>query len=251
MSLASVTERFSRCCRSGKLDSSLRVDQERLKVYAELFRRSMMAVLERAFPLIYHHLQTNLWNEIVDAFLIHEDCSSPILWRMPQDFVLFIQKQRWEDRLNIPYLFDLAHFEWLEIEMFMMLDQPRPAVQRDGLILDGLLCLNPESRIVVYSYPVFEKKPLPRSMQKGSYPLLVFRDTENQGVRFIALSLFFKEVLEQIRDQNMSGREALIFTSRKFNLEEVKVLLAGENFLRDLLQQNAILGFKSQSEQHL
>lgn len=85
------------------------------------------------------------------------------------------------------------------------------------------------------------------AMKKGTYPLLTFRHPDHKQVYFIALSPFFKTVLELIQDRQMTGRKALLTTAKQFALEDAQVLAIGEKFLGDLFDQCAIYGFKVRS----
>ncbi len=137
------------------------------EIYRDHYRKKMERSLKKAYPLTYHLLQRAQWDEMIDQFLTEAQCTSPYFWKVPETFLYFAKKKEFALRFEIPYLEDLLDFEWLEIEMYMMPDQP-----------------GKESRIVIYSYPVFEKKPLPRPMKKGSYPLYAFRHPESKEVHF-------------------------------------------------------------------
>lgn len=156
---------------------------------------------------------------------------------MPESLVSFIKREGFAERLNLPYLNDLVDFEWLEIEICMMPDIPR----QTGKVLQ----LNPESRLVSYRYPVFEKKTLPRPMQKGEYFLLAFRHPETGQAHFITLSLFYKCVLELIQQQPLSGQDALTLVAEAFHFDPSRALEGGEKFLADLLDQQALFSSRT------
>lgn len=245
MSLIATAEQFSQFCRTGKLPASFEKYSERIGIYHSLVRDKVARVLERAFPLTHHLLQEKQWNKVVDHFLEKEDFSSPFLWKLSETFVHFVQKNRWSELFAIPYLDDLVHFEWLEIEIYMMPDQPKKSFVREGEILEGVLYVNPESQIFSYSYPVFEKKDLPRVMDKGTYFLLGFRHPLSGEAHFISLSPFFRWVIEMLHHVPLTGRKVLMQAANKFHLDADKVLARGEPFLSDLFEQHAIYGFQT------
>ncbi len=139
-------------------------------------RKKFLQSLKKAYPLTHHLLEAKQWDEMVDQFLAEVQCTSPYFWKMPEFFLHFAKKKKYSLRYDIPYLDDLLDFEWLEIEMYMMPDQP-----------------GKEDRIVIFSYPVFEKKPLPRSMKKGIYPLYAFRHPESKEIHFSRVVLKHSE----------------------------------------------------------
>lgn len=247
MSLAEIAERFSRFCRTGELDPSFQVNPKRAQIYFRHVKTGIESALRRAYPLTYHLLKPKRWNQLVDAFLAEADCATPFLWRMPQFLVDFVKKNEWGHRFNLPYLDDLVDFEWLEIEIYMMPDCSEKRIRRKASLLDNPLVVNPESRIAIYSYPVFEKKKLPRPMKKGTYPLLTFRHPDYQQVHFIALSPFFKTVMDHLQSQCSTGRAALASAAKQFNFKEEQVMAAGEHFLNDMFEQLAIYGIREHS----
>lgn len=226
MLLVETVERFTHFCRTGELHPTL---PKKIALYQTLIRNKIDYVLRRTFPLTHHLLQGEQWDELTRTFIAKEDLPSPFFWKMAESFAQFVQKNHFAELFNFPYLNDLVHFEWIEIELYMMPDIPRE--NHSGLHL------NPESHILTYSYPVFEKKKLPRPMIKGTYPLFAFRQPKTGDVHFIALSPFFQTVLELIEKQQS---DVLITAAKKYHLDEKKVLLKGEKFLDDLLQQNAL-----------
>lgn len=243
MSLVKTTENFFHFCRTGELDPSLNIVPEKIQIYHELVRNNIEEVLYRAFPLTFHLLTQKQWNEMLDLYLAKEDFTAHSVWRLPQALVRVAMEQKWAERWNIPYLLDLLHFEWIEIEIDMMPDLPRGDFKKEGRILDDLLVLNPESQIIVYSYPVYEKNVLPREMKEGIYPVLVLRHPDTGEVHFIALSRFFLHVYEMLTEH--TGREALIQAAKTFQLNESKALSVGEKFLIDLMDQQAIYGWRA------
>jgi hypothetical protein len=180
-----------------------------LPIYRKQIRRKISRNLEHAFPLAHHLLSHEQWDEMVDRFLADELCSSPFFWQVPKFFVQFAKDKGYADRFNIPYLEDLLDFEWLEIEMFMMPNQ------------------SDETRIVIYSYPVFEKKP----MEKGVYHLYASRHPKTKEVHFVRITPFYCRVLELLKEY--SEEEALTKAAEEFKLDVAIALVKGKKFLLD------------------
>ena len=244
MSLKAIAEKFTHYCRTGEAHASFKADPKRLAVYFDHYRNNIDEALEKMYPLTRHILKKKKWKELVDAFVIKETSTSPLFWQMPEVLMQFVQKGDWDKKFKVPYLKDLMHFEWVEVEIQMMLDAPRDNCVKEGHILKDPLYFNPESQLLGYSYPVFEKKTLPRPMQKGNYFLLGYRHPEDGEVLFIALSPFFAKVVQLLQEKSLSGEDVLKSTAKLFKLDEAKVLSKGEAFLEDLLQQQAIYGFR-------
>ncbi len=243
MLLADAATAFSRCIRTGRLDASLNIPADRLEVYIDLVQSGVKDTLKKAYPLAHSLLTEQEWGDITSAFFAEEDCPSPLLWKMPKAFLEFARKKSWDIKLDIPFLLDLLDFEWLEIEVFMMPDAPDLAFSREGNPLDEILYLNPESRIAVYTYPVFQKLSRTSPPDQGAYPLLAYRHPDSGQVRFIALSPFFLSVLQQISLHTLPARKAIEKAAKEFAIPKAKALKAAEGFLLSLIKERAIYGF--------
>lgn len=244
MSLKELTERFTHYCRTGESHPSLKANPERLAVYLDLHRNNIDEAIDKMYPLTRLVLKDKRWKKLVDAFVAEEECSSPFYWQMPRFLMEFVKKNNWAKKFKVPYLDDLMHFEWIEVELELMPDAPQEPYVKEGNVLRDRLYFNPESRLLTYSYPVFEKKELPRPMEKGNYFLLAFRRPSDGQVYFISVSPFFATVIQLLKERPLSGDEVLKTTAKLFKMEEAKVLAKGEKFLEDLLEKEAIYGFK-------
>lgn len=234
MSLANYIEQIAQFCRTGELGPSLDLDYSRLCIYHEHVRKKIRQTLKRAFPLTHHVLSPAQWNQMIMTFLAEEECSSPFIWTLPKTFAAFAKKQDYAQQFNIPYLSDLLDFEWIEIEIYMMPDQCKGTFNRPKIVLEEVLSLNPENRLLTFSYPVFEKQPLPRPMKKGVYFLFAFRHHESKEVQFMSLSPFYCRVVDLLKNGNLTGRELLTQAATEFKLDLDKILAKGEQFLKDL-----------------
>ncbi|MBS0628822.1 MAG: putative DNA-binding domain-containing protein [Verrucomicrobia bacterium] len=185
------------------------------ELYRDHYRKKMGQNLKNAYPLTYHLLKNTHWQEMVDQFLAEGECTSPYFWKVPKTFLQFAKKKEFATRYEIPYLEDLLDFEWLEIELYMMPDQPG----REGWI-------------VMYSYPVFEKKPLPRPMEKGKYFLYAFRHPISKEVKFIQLTPFYCRVHEWMDEVGEEG--AIVKAAEEFQIDLSKALSKGRQFLKQL-----------------
>jgi len=182
--------------------------ESRIHIYRRHVRRKISRNLEGAFPLAYHILSQEQWDEMVDRFLAEDPCSSPFFWQVPKFFVQFAKKKGYAERFHIPYLEDLLDFEWLEIEMFMMPNESE------------------QTRIVTYSYPVFEKNP----REKGVYHLYAFRHPKTKEVHFVRITPFYHRVLELLKE--CSEEEALVKAAEECNVDAEKALIKGKKFLQ-------------------
>ena len=81
-------------------------------------------------------------------FYTHHRCQTPIFREMPKELLGFAREGRYDLVLDRPYLLDLLEFEWVELEMYQMVDAEIMPYRQTGALLDDPLYLNPEHRIL-------------------------------------------------------------------------------------------------------
>jgi hypothetical protein len=144
-----------------------------------------------------------------------------------------------------PYLYSLAHYEWVELSVAVAdvaIDAQQIDVESD--LLDRQPVLAPALVLLSYDYPVH--KISPRNKPAAPLPqaahLLVFRNAEDD-VRFIELNPVTARLLDILKAQTLTCRQAL----RQIALELAHpdpeaVILFGQEILAGLKQQEVVLG---------
>ncbi len=151
-----------------------------MPIYRRLVRGGMAKVLKAAYPIAASAPID--WEGLIDAFIREEMSTSPYLWQMPRGLLDFVRDRGW----GPPYLTELLHFEWQEVELLMEED-------REPMLL------NPHLRIDHYTYPVFKVRPEKLEAEVGSYHLVSYRHLVDLDVRFVEVSPSFAKTLEEIR----------------------------------------------------
>jgi len=243
--VASMQKNMVRFCRTGDEISDLGMPRDRALIYRNLIFPTIQETLLNYYPLTHQLLGQELWEKLTHDFFANYPSSVPYFWKMPKGLVDYVRVSSWGEKHSFFYLADLLAFEWLEIEVYMMPDIPFSPFCREGDLMGEAVYLNPEHRMVIYSFPVFQQFPLPEEIKRGEYPLFCYRHPESKEVRFFALSRFFHTVLEQLETEKFSGKEALIFSAGRWGVKiDDKMLGKGKAFLEDLFNKGAILGHK-------
>jgi hypothetical protein len=106
---------------------------------------------------------------------------------------------------NYSFLPDLLQFEWLEIEVFMMPDEPIAFSS-----VANLYYINPEIRLIKVDYPIHLKKAKKiTEHDKGNYFISLHRNRETGVVEFTNLSIPFVDVLENLLDKPLKQNSIL------------------------------------------
>ncbi|MES2121194.1 MAG: putative DNA-binding domain-containing protein [Chlamydiota bacterium] len=245
MPFADTIAGFTACCL--KKDSTSKPG--RIGVYQNLIRNNIEDTLIKGYPLTYDLLSSDQWNTLVEDFIARGKSTSPFLWKMPEAFYHFAKKHSYQQRWNIPFLEDLLHFEWIEIELFMQKDHPLKPFTRDGDVLSDCLYLNPESKLLHYHYPVFEKLSTDTPPALSNYSLFGYRHPDTSQVHFISLSPLFALAFEQLTNTPTRGEDAILnLIAGASDAFRSQALAAARIFFTDLLEQRAILGFLRSSD---
>lgn len=204
-------------------------------VYHDLIKNNIEGTLIKGFPLAHALLSQEQWQTVVEDFFLNGHSTSPFLWKLPKAFLSFVKKKKYQKRWNIPFLDELLHFEWIEIELFMQKDIPLK-LKKD------LLYLNPEGKLLHYNYPVFEKLSIENPPPAGSYTLFGYRHPDTCQVHFISLSPLFALALQQLSLTPMRGEDLITQVAAPFGAPFLSnALEASRPFFQDLLAQKALL----------
>ena len=190
---------LAKYCRTNILDNSLKVRKDRVHHYRRLIYNVIDDSLKAAYPLLNDLLFDDQWNKLVNDFFATHSCQSTQVWKMPGEFYEFIKSNELKLKTTYPHLDDLAYFEWVEVEMFMMEDMEYPLFKTDGDWVNDKIAVNPEFRLLQLSYPVHIKNSQSiTATNKGQYFLLVFREKESGKVQFIDISALYALIIENI-----------------------------------------------------
>lgn len=244
-SACDLQRKMATFCRTGKDPSGVGMRPERAMLYRDLILFTIQSALLNYYPLTYALLGEEKWQELTQDFFAEHPCGDPQFWKMPKGLAEYAEKSRWGEKVQIPFLADLLHFEWLEIEVCMMEDHRIPTLSQNGDVLDDIPYLNPEHRIVTYSYPIFQQLSSTEPLKKGKYPLFSFRHPDTLDAHFFSMSVFFRTLIEIVAQCSQSGRDALKMAAVQCRVTiDERLFQIGRKFLEDLVKKRAVLGFK-------
>lgn len=241
-----VFHQFGTYVRDGKNADLEGADPDRLAHYRFMIFNTVKETLEQAFPITSQYLPEKAWHKLVHTFFSTCPSSSPVLWKMPYAFFLFVQKNKFAKKLRFPCLDDLLWFEWLEIEVYLQEDiVPQPFRRIRGLLKEKLV-VNPEHRLVRLHYPVHLQTPDIANQNKGEYFLLIFRQPRSGKLQFVGLSKHLALILKQLESNDKCLDELLQETGILFDSDAQRQQFYAETelFIRQLIHQKFILGAK-------
>lgn len=228
------------------------VPAERMRVYEELLFNNLEGFLLAGYPVTRKLLGARAWRRLVRRFFAEYRCASPLFRDIPCAFLSWMQANAPQAVPDRPYLYELMHYEWLELAVAIdPAEVDANGVVRDGDLLRGIPVLNPTTRLASYRYPVHRIRPRFRPVPADGHDhhYLVYRDREDQ-VRFTAINALTLHLLLSLRDGDHTGRETLLHMAEGLDQEQTEHVLAMDHeILLNLRDAGALTGSRNQHGQ--
>ncbi len=216
-----------------------------------VYRHAVYANIERFmrdnYPRVRAVMDDAAWHAMVRDYLIRHEARASAFVDLPAEFLDYLEHQC-ETRPSLPFLYELAHFDWLET---LVGADPRPVslagIDRDGDLIAGVPIANPVMVMHSYRFPVHaidgDYRPLVPPPQPTR--IAAFRDVGHE-YGFLDLNPAAARLLELIMDgRGRSGRQIFETIAAELNSPDVAALIeAGGTILARMLARDVILGSK-------
>ncbi len=237
-------KQMAKLVRTGESISVPGSKEEGLKQYRRLFRNNISNTMVQAFPITFEILNNDQWNSLVDDFFAKHDAQTPHVWKLPQEFYLFVSNNLYSEKFKLPFLNDLLLFEWLEIEVYTMADTNTEPYLKNGDALKDILEINPDYRLNRLEYPVHLYSGEESLKHKGDYYLLTYRLPGNFEVKYINMPLLHVLFFEKISIERMSGKEIIEqLLNDNPGTEKGELTNNYMAFIKTMLNENVFLGY--------
>lgn len=232
-------------CRSGDTSKLQDLDQARAQIYRGLIYNIIENSLVNAFPIAHAELSQVEWQLLVNDFLREHKAKSALLWLMPKEFKEFVKRMGYAQKIKKPYLDNLLEFEWLEIEVYMMPDQPRPNFKLHGNSNSDLIIVNPEFKTLQLEYPVYKRLKSEFYQTPARYDLVCFRHPETMKVCFVEVSEIFVSILERLKSGPITLNGLTSHVVDRFGAQVADKALKESilAFIAEMITQRLILGY--------
>jgi hypothetical protein len=223
------------------------VPAQRMRVYEELLFSNLEGFLLACFPITRQLLGAPAWRGTLRRFFAEHRCRSPQFRDIPGEFLLWMEPRGATLFPQHPWLHEFMHYEWLELAVSVNVATVDGAVDAQGDLLAGYPVLNPAGRVACYRYPVHTIGPgcTPGAADGARHCYLLYRDHDDV-VRFSVLNAITARLLELLRDEALTGHEALSQIARELGHEQPDTLVEfGRVMLEQLRDAGAVLGIRS------
>jgi len=226
------------------------VEDRRMKIYRELFFNNVVGLLGSAFPVLREILGPDRWATMVRDFYRDHRCRTPLFLEVSQEFLAYLGEERAPMAGDPPFLFELAHYEW--VELALSIDETsleELQVDRDGNLLEGVPALSPLAWPLAYDFPVHRLSPRfqPTEPPAERSFYIACRDRSDE-VRFMHVNSVTLRLVEMLRQHpDRTGRGHLAALADELPLvDRATVVAGGAETLRQLQTHDVVVGTRTE-----
>ena len=213
------------------------LDGERYAVYRDLVYRNLDGLLAGGFPVLKATLAAEQWSDLVREFLADYRARTPLFLELGREFLAFLdsrEERGWEPG----WLYELAHYERVELDLAVAPDEPPPP-PADPPPATAAPRLSPLARLLCYEYPVHRIGPDNDPAPESTF-LLVYRD-EGDDVQFMTLMPATAQLLALVEaDCGRSSQALLQALADALALPLEQVEAHGLDQLREFAQRGVV-----------
>ncbi len=176
------------------------LEDRRMAIYRDLFFSNQLSFITNTFPVMTELLGEQRVEKMVRGFFAKHPNHSPYFREIPRVFLEYLETIPTPE--DLPFLHQLARYEWLELHLMVHEDPQLPdytITQNNDKLLNQPLLLNPLLFIEHYNWPVqhISLENIERISAQETF-IILYRDTSHT-VRFFtvnALTALFWDILK-------------------------------------------------------
>jgi hypothetical protein len=219
------------------------VSCQRMTAYRDLFFSNIENFIATAFPVSKSVLGEEAWRALIRDFYRQHRCRTPLFIEIAAEFLDYLSSER-SEVVDPPFLFELAHYEWLELALAVSEEDPPGVGEGFGAsIPDANVSLSPVAWPVAYRFPVHHLGPnyKPSAPDGALTFLVVYRNQEDQ-VRFMELNQVSYGLLQSLGDSpGLTVRKQLLRIAQELQHPAPdKVLEFGVDLIRNLYRKGIV-----------
>nr|WP_010133632.1 putative DNA-binding domain-containing protein [Microbulbifer agarilyticus] len=233
------------------------IEDRRMGIYRDLIYNNIESFISGGFPVLRSIIADDAWHGMVRDFVQRHCSHSPYFLQISEEFLQYLQNERAQSTASgqdVPFLLELAHYEWVELALDVSPEQ-FPDDVREDIAPDEMLELapivSPLAWSLSYHYPVHQIGPAFQPTEPGSEPtcLVVYRNREDD-VGFMEANpatLHLLQLIEQAQaSESQSTRQLLLQLAQDMQHPEPEQLLGfGLELVQKLYRLDIIAGFRA------
>ena len=220
------------------------VEERRMKIYCELFYNNVEDLIANTFPVLRKIMPDDHWYALIRDYFAHHVSHTPLFPEIPREFLKYLESERKPRADDPPFLFELAHYEWVELALAIFDESmTEAATDSAGDLLEGVPAISPLAWVLCYSFPVHRITPdfQPDRADASKTNLIVYRD-QDFNVQFIEINKITARLLHLAGENAAkSGLTLLHQVAAEMNHPQPEtVVQGGIQILNDLRKRGVI-----------
>ncbi len=226
------------------------IEDRRMAIYRELFFNNLYNLLATFFPVIRKICSDEQWRHAIREFMKVHRAKTPYFLQLPEEFLTFLQEEYRDLDDDLPFLTELAHYEYAELALRVSTDEnDLNGIDPDGDMLTGTPVKSTLAWAYAYHYPVhrISEDYLPTAPSEQPVYLAIYRRSDDK-VGFLELNAVSAALLDDIENNpsSLSGDALLRQLATKINYPDVDALIKhGVDALEEMRQLEILLGTSS------
>lgn len=222
----------------------LDIEERRMEIYRGLLYRNVESFMANGFPVLRRIIPDEQWHEMIREYFKKHQARTPLFPRMTREFLLYLEQEQPPFVKAYPFLQELAHYEWVEVEL--SLDTREIASEgydQGGDLLTGVPVVNELILPLTYRYPVHRLSPdyLPEEPPEQPTYLLVYRNRRDE-IGFMELNPVSARLMELLQqDSGCTGRELLQQIAEELQHPKPEVVIEGGLQIMETMREKEIL----------
>ena len=188
------------------------IEARRINLYRELLFNNVEGFLADSFPVLRRLLDDRCWEALVQDYFSRHKAQTPYFVEISEEFINYLQTERGEHPEDLPFMLELAHYEWVELALAVA--QGQAPIRIDEVRLDfttSVYTLSPVAWPLAYQYPVHQ---ITREFQPSEPPeqptyLVVYRDTSD-SVHFMEANPVTFRLLQLLEENSETSVDRLL-----------------------------------------
>ncbi len=222
------------------------VEDRRMRIYRELFYNNVQDFMANSFPVLRELYSDGDWHALIRDYFACHRAHTPLFLQMPQEFLRYLESERGERPEDPPFLWELAHYEWVELALSIDTREiENDGVDAEGDLFTGTPVLSPLAWPLAYRYPVHRIGPEHQPREAPDQPtyLVAYRD-RTDDVGFLEMNPVTARLLELFSSEDPgTGAEALRRIAAELGHPKPEVVIEGGlQILADLRSRDVVLG---------
>jgi hypothetical protein len=187
------------------------IEDRRLAIYRDLFFNNIKSFVTSGFPVLASLYEEKAWVALVRDFFIKHDCSSPYFADISKEFVQYLIDEHQVQPEDPPFLVELAHYEWVELDVSIRLEKHDYQWILTEDVETASLVLSETAWPLSYAFEVHRISTdyIPDEAVAGNVHLIVYRDNDDE-VQFMLINGVTATLLQLLAENPAIKLDSLV-----------------------------------------